>query len=196
MREPSRFEPANRGILEEAAGKDDAGDASRPQRLQVGALSLGIAVRVAEQDAEPALPRRLLEALEDPREEAVGDVRDDHRQHEALPCLQPARQRVRLVARLLQQGLDALSGGRADPEIWVVVGNPRDGGRMDARAGRQLLQGRQSFLGLGPTMRLFRRAVTPTAYIVSLQLDHVGSAGPGAHVARADCAWRPTCPGG
>src|SRR5207237_7619685 len=113
----ARLEPAHRGIIEEAAGEDDAGHAARAQSLQVGALPLGVSVGVAEQDAEPALPRGFLETLEDAREEAVGDVRDDHGEYEALPGLEPARHRVRLVARLLQHGLNPTAGGSRNPSL-------------------------------------------------------------------------------
>ena len=140
-------EIANARILEEAAGDDDPVDAAGLEALQMRSLTVRQAVGVAEEDVEAAWGSDVLDAAEQGGEEGVGDVGDDHGEHVRLAQLQPASDPVGLVAGLAQQRLDARPGAGGDPQARIVVRHPRDGGRVDVGAGRQLLE-RHRHMGL------------------------------------------------
>ena len=140
VRDPLVAQPADRRVLEHAARQDDAVHPPRMQALQVRALPIRAAVRIAEQDVVAPAQRAVLDPTKKRGEEGVGDIGDHHRQDKGLSQLQATGDPVRPVFGFAQQRLDPLTGIRRDPQAGIVIRDPRDGGGMDLGLLGQLLQ--------------------------------------------------------
>src|SRR5207237_719583 len=101
------------------------------------ALTLEIALGVAEDDVEGRATRNLFDAAHDQGEERVGDVGDDHAERTRLPLDQPAGQPVRHVTELGDRRLHALA--RIDADSGSFVDHARDGHRRDASVPRNIV---------------------------------------------------------
>ena len=121
-------------------GGDDPVDLPGPHRLRVEQLALGIVVGVGDQRRVPRRLQAVLDAAQDRREERVREVRDQHADRVRAVRLQPARDRIRLVAELLGRLEHAPRGLLVHERPRLLVQRSGYRGRVDARHARDISQ--------------------------------------------------------
>ena len=121
-----------------ADGRDQhALDLEGDHVLEVAALALEVALRVAEDDVVAGAPGDLLDAADDEGEERVGDVRHDHSEGARLALDQPAGEPVGDVAELRDRRLHAPA--RVGTDAGAVVDDARNGHRRNTGVARNVV---------------------------------------------------------
>jgi len=125
------------GLERSPTGDQHAVDLERDHVLEVAALALEIALRVAEDDVVARAPGDLFDTAHDEGEERVGDVRHNHPEGARLTLDQAARETVGHVTELGDRRLHAPA--RIDADAGTFVDHARDGHRGDARVVRNVV---------------------------------------------------------
>ena len=119
---------------------EDAVDLLRAEERKVLLLALGVALGGAEEHRVTALEGARLDAADEGGVERVRDVREEERDGLRRLRDEAPRDRVRLVAELLDRGVDRGARGRCD--LTGPVQGARDGGGRHAGEPRDVVDRR------------------------------------------------------